>query len=77
MFISAERSKARREKDPVRYFYYKSFDEQENLIAAAGWEQFKGSWAYERFVAINRDKIKAMIESDNYRFPGTWKQTVL
>jgi len=72
--LAYELARSRRLKNPSRYFYYRQFLGQENIVAFASWEQFRGSWAYSRFNADNRSAIEQMIREDNQRFPRTWQE---
>jgi hypothetical protein len=71
--LSVVISKSRKQKNPFAYFYYQQFLGKD-MIAFASWEQFRGSWAHSMFMQKYAHEIQSMIDRDNKRFPGTWKQ---
>lgn len=76
--IGRLKDKSKRDKNPIKYYYYSNLLMKENLAAAVDYETFIHSWAGEEWLKKNKDFILSWAEDSNklqrsIGLPNLWK----
>ncbi len=70
--VKYEINKSRKLKNATRLFYYQEALDSPYIFAIAGFETFRGSWAFDGWFAARKDKILAFVDEQRRRFFINW-----